>query len=492
LFDLWTDQIPESDSLLAQAGLTGIFLIFVGATTLFHIIWRRTPQPTDLALITLNAIAYFSLTYALLWDNYESWFGLIALSLSLFFGLVGYAAMRRPGVPLAVALYCVATALIFMTIAVPLQLSGSWLAVAWATQGAVLVGVGFILGSWQTRGFAFAVLGLAAGRLLFFDTPIELDDYSPFLNDRFPTFAISIAALYVVAYLYRRQGDQLMEWEKNGTAIFIGVANLLTLWILSAEAISYFDSRELDARLADNTSAVRFSEIQDAKNGQLLALTAIWALYAFIVLGIASATRSRLFRWGGVALLSVAVAKLILWDTFNVEQNVSTFTPVLNYHFLTSLVVLAVMVFALRLLWRQRVDLLEGERPVVRALLVLANVLALWILSAESLRFFDTQEFTQHTDFTSAKHLTLTLMWTIYAIGIIVVGFVRRSVGWRLVGLGALGVPIVKLFVFDVFLLDEGYRVVAFVALGVLLLVTGLTYQRFGKNIKVLVLAESP
>ena len=492
LFAQWTDQIAESDFLPAQAGLTGIFLIFVGATTLFHIIWRRAPQPTDRALMTLNAIAYFSLTYALLWDDYKIWFGLIALGLSLFFGLVGYAATRRSGAPREVALYSVAIALIFMTIAVPLQLSGSWITVAWATQGAVLVWVGFRLGSWQTRGHAFAVLAIAAGRLLFFDTPIGLDDFRPFVNDRFPTFAVSIAALYVVAYLYRRERDQLAEWEEHGMAIFIGVANLLTLWILSAEAISYFDSRELEARLAENTSGVRFFEIQDAQNGQYLALTAIWALYAFVLLGIAAAKRSRLFRWAGVALLSVSVAKLILWDTFNVKLNVLTFTLVLNFQFLTSLVVLAVMAFAVRLLWRQRADLLEGERPLVRALLVLANVVALWILSAEALRFFDSQEFTQRTDLTSAKHLTLTLMWTIYAIGIIIVGFVRRSVGLRLAGLGALGVPIVKLFVFDVFLLDQGYRVAAFVVLGVLLLVTGLTYQRFGKNIKELVLAESP
>lgn len=490
LFSRWMGQIPERDLLLGQAGLTGIFFIFVGATTLFHIMWRRVPQPTDLALMTLNAVGYFGLTFALLWTDYQIWFGLITLGLSLFYGLVGYAAIRRSGAPPEVALYSVATALLFLTVAIPLQLSGSWITVAWAAEGAVLIWLGFVLQSWQTRAFAFGVLGVAVGRLLFFDTPVALASFQPFLNDRFPTFVVSIAALYVVAYLYRRERARLEGWEAYGTAVFIGVANLLTLWILSAEAIAFFDSRELAARIADG-AAGRFRAIQDARNGQLLSLTAMWALYAFVLLGIAMAKRSLLFRWAGVALLSVSVLKLILWDTFAVKLNPETFTIVLNFHFLTSLVVLAVMVFAVRLFRRQRADLRDGERTLIRAFLVAANVVAVWILSAEAIRFFDSQEFALRMDLTSAKHLTLTMLWTVYAIGLIVVGFVRRSVGWRLAGIATLGVPVLKLFVFDVFLLDQGYRVAAFVALGVILLVTGLTYQRYGKNIKGLLLAES-
>ena len=424
------------------------------------------------------------MTYALLWDDYEIWFGLITLGLSLFYGLVGYAAIRRSEAPPQVALYSVATALIFLTVAVPLQLSGSWITVAWAAEGAVLVWVGFFLRSWRTRAFGFGVLGIAVARLLFFDTPVDLVGFRPFLNDRFPTFAVSIAAMYAVAYLYRREKAHLEEWESNGTVIFIGVANILTLWILSAEAIAFFDSREA-------AGFAQFQAIQDARNGQLLSLTALWALYAVVLLGIATANHSRWFRWGGLALLGVAVLKLILYDTFRWNLNPATFTIVFNFPFLTSLVVLAVTVFAIRLFQRRRADLPEGEREVIRGLLVVANVLAVWILSTETIRFFDSRELVLRTDLTSAMHLTLTMLWTAYAVGLIVVGFVRRSVGWRLAGLATLGVPVVKLFVFDVFLLDAGYRVAAFVVLGVILLVTGLTYQRYGKNIKELILAES-
>ncbi|MFH1141902.1 MAG: DUF2339 domain-containing protein, partial [Chloroflexota bacterium] len=70
------------------------------------------------------------------------------------------------------------------------------------------------------------------------------------------------------------------------------------------------------------------------------------------------------------------------------------------------------------------------------------------------------------------------------AIGVIGAGIVRRSSRVRLAGLALLGIPVLKLFVFDVFLLEQVYRVAAFVTLGVLLLATGLAYQRYSKAFK--------
>ena len=58
---------------------------------------------------------------------------------------------------------------------------------------------------------------------------------------------------------------------------------------------------------------------------------------------------------------------------------------------------------------------------------------------------------------------------------------------WRRVRIGALillAVPIVKVFVYDVFKLEMGYRIAAFVGLGVLLIVSGYLYQRYSKIIK--------
>ncbi|MBI4200739.1 MAG: DUF2339 domain-containing protein [Chloroflexi bacterium] len=485
LFALMIDDVSSADLVRMQLGVTATFLIFVGATTLFHVLWRRVPGRADMALMTLNAVGYFGLTYGLLWERYEVWFGGIALALSFFYGLVGYGAIRRTGAPPQVALYSLATALVFLTVAAPLQLTGTWITVAWAAEAAVLAWVGFTLGTWQTRAFGLGVFAIAAFRLLVFDTTISLVDFKPFLNARFPTFVVGIAALYVAAYLYRRGRSRLQEWEEYVGLALAGAANLFTLWILSAEVISFFDSRSPAQML-----------YRDAVNAKLLSLTALWAVYAGGLLAVALGTRSSVLRWAGLGLLTIPVLKLVLFDTFEVRLTPITYRLALNFHFLTFLVVLGVVLFAAYLYWRLQSGLTaferaqraakewEGERYVLPALLIVANVLAVWVLSAEAIRYFDSREVLLRTDLESAKHLSLTVLWAVYATGIIGVGMARQASNLRLAGLALLAIPVAKLFVFDVFLLERFYRVAAFVTLGLLLLATGLAYQRYGIAIR--------
>lgn len=58
------------------------------------------------------------------------------------------------------------------------------------------------------------------------------------------------------------------------------------------------------------------------------------------------------------------------------------------------------------------------------------------------------------------------------------VGFWRRSSFLRWQSLVLIAVTIVKVFIYDVSALDKGYRIVSFVALGVVLLAISFVYQR--------------
>lgn len=476
LFVLWLDQFPSESVVLVHLFLTGVFVVFVGATTLFHIVWRRAPGPVDLALITLNAAGYYALTFALLWEEYQVWFGLITLCLSLLYGLVAYAAIKRSGTPAEVALFALSIAGVFLTVAVPLQLSGSWVSVAWAAEGAIIIWVGFQLARWPMRAFGLGVLGIAAIRLLVFDTPVELVDFTPVINERFPTFVAAIAAFSVACYLYWRQREHLEEWEQNIAPALAGVANFLTLWLFTAEVIAYFDSQV--------QFLSREMTPQDAENGKLLTLTAMWTIYAFGILAVGLAKRHAPLRWVGLGLLAIPGLKLLLFDTFMVRLDPITFLPVINFHFLVFLIVLGALLAAACLYRRDGDRLTKEEGYVFQILVVVVNAVTLWFLSAEAVRFFDSQEAKQGTDLFSAMHLSLTVLWAVYAIGIIGVGIAKQEGKVRLAGMALLAVPVLKLFIFDIFLLEQGYRVAAFVTLGGLLLATGLVYQRYSQAIR--------
>ena len=636
VFFFWTSRFSDYDPVMAQIGLSGMFLILAGATSLFHLLWRRVPGIPDLALMTLNAVAFFALTYHILWDDYREWFGLIALGLSLFYALVAFVAIRRPSTPAEMALFALPIAVVFLTIAVPLQLTGVWITVAWVAEGAALVGTAFLLGRWQMRAFGLGVLAVGLGHLVVIDLlrhggRINLYEFVPFLNERFPIMAATVVALYAAAFLYHHYREQRERWDEFVLWPLVGIANALTVVALSLELVSYFDSRALVADI------LPYQQVQQpATNAKLLSVTALWSIYGFILAAAGLWRRWSPLRWAGLALLGLTILKLVTIDTIAVSLARVGFTPVLNAQFLTCTLVVAVLaILAWRFrreaphlvgyerhafvvlvvlanfvalwtlnqevihyfdisaaqisraaqlerslvdvgnqvqaainakylsmtylwsiygavvlavgLWRRlppvrwaglavltlgAVKLLvfdtfmaelvphgfipflnvhflafalvialtlafawwyrrsRPESPVrfesyaVPALLVAANCVALWGLTLEAVHFFDARASRLGADTFGAQQLSLTVLWAVYATGVIGVGIARQSSRIRLAGIALLAVPLVKLFGFDVFLLEREYRVAAFVTLGVLMLGTGLVYQRYSQAVR--------
>ena len=623
LFAAGYAQYPETDPLLFQAGLTAIFLIFVGATTLFHIKWKRIPGSLDMALVAVNATAYFALTTIVLADVYFDWLWAIAAAMAVMYGLIALIAYTRPGAPPQVAMITLPIALIFLTLAVPLGLTGVWLTTAWAAQGAILIWSGFVLGRAPMRGFGLGVLALSAVHLLSFPPEVDAANFSIFVNDRFGVFVFVTAAIYAAAYLYRRFRDSTHRLESEATSGLMVVGSILTIVGLSLEAIFYYgfgssnvvdwvlrqeamtlllltltwvwalygvgllvvglvwgkplalwgglgllaiaivklllidtffalpdadryvlgfnphfitfamviapaafvvyafrrkryelnpDEREVFRALPAalhvvavwglSLEAIHYFDTQALTGGSLLVndqnaldslyvtLTVIWAVYAAALLSVGLARGMSLARWGGLALVGLAVAKIVLFDTFSLLPDAETYTLVLNAHFAANAVTIAaigVVAFA----FRDRIrGLPEREVEIMRWLPVVAGALALWAMSLEAIHYFAVQEEILETEQSSAKHLTLTVLWAICGIGVIVLGFARDESRIRLAGMGLLAVPVVKLFVFDVFLLEQIYRVVAFVTLGALLLATGLLYQRYSTELKGILLGR--
>ncbi|MBI4298297.1 MAG: DUF2339 domain-containing protein [Chloroflexi bacterium] len=323
-FGGWYSEFGNEASLLtSQGGLTLIFLIFVGATTLYHIVWRRAPQAFDQALMIINAGAYFGISYGLLWDDFRLWMGGFSILLALFYGGLAYVALKRSAENVRLSFLALGIALVFLTIAIPVQLGDrAWTTIAWAAEGTVLMWLSFTLQMPRTRIFSYAAFVLVAVRLLFFDTPIDYVDlatFRPVLNERFLAFLVSIASIYIAARLLWRERGSLDEWERNAWfvyPIFILAANVFSLWILSAEALSYFDSRFTELPRFE-----RFRGTDDnLRNAQNLSLTAIWAGYAAIALVIGIVKRSRPIRLAALGLLLIPIAKVFVYDIFALER----------------------------------------------------------------------------------------------------------------------------------------------------------------------------
>ena len=449
-FAWWYEDSPGLE--VSQAALTAVFLIFVGATTLFHLLWRRVPQAFDYALMVLNASSYLGLSYLVMWDELRDWMGAFTLGLALFYGLLAWLFTLRSKDHPYLGLISLGIGIMLLTIAAPVQMGGPWLSVAWAAEGAVLVWLSFALWTWQLRpaaagAFALSVLWLLA------NLPDTLDlDLTPLLNAHMLSHAIVIAALYVAAWLVHRGRNDLLKWDFG---LFPGllVAGVVVLTV------------QAPVQLDDSWVAVAWA---------VEALALVWlsnrlGLYELRLLGLA------VFAVLGLWLLAVETG-----------TDLYPYTTLLNYRVMAFASGIAALYLAASITWKHRNDAdILAPAHVVGGLLLAANFLTLWILSAEVIATVDDVVVDAAADTVFyTKSLGLSLVWALYASVGLVLGIVR---GWRLVRLASLGLlalPIVKLFLFDSFALDRGFRVAAFLILGGLLLAGGLLYQRYGEAIR--------
>ena len=470
-YGIWYIEFGDAAGALgAEIALTCIFLVFVGVTTFFHLIWVRGPRTLDLSLMTFNATAYFAISYALLFNEYRDWMGGFSLAIAVFYLGMAYIALRRSPENARLSLFAFGIGVIFLTIAIPVQLDDmAWTTVGWATQGTVLIWLSFAMKSHAPRFFGYGLFALVAVKLLSFDTLISVSDDDPVLNVRFLAFSMSIAALYLCSFAIWRSADQLTALERRAWSVYpilVIAANFLTLWIFTAEVMDFFDQR---------------------------LVTVGWAIYSALLVWISFMLKSHSIRFFAYGVFALTALKLLYEDT---PVEALTHDPVLNLRVLAFSVSIVALSFSAFLIWKspQRLTTYERDSWAVYPIMIgLANFWTIWILTAEVLDYFNhniaTVRFMEGSRaeiqaMENAQNLSLTVLWAVYALVLLAVGIIGKLRAVRLAGLALLTIPVAKVFVYDVFQLEQAYRVAAFIGLGALLLIGGYLYQRFGRAIR--------
>ncbi|HEY8133755.1 MAG TPA: DUF2339 domain-containing protein, partial [Thermoanaerobaculia bacterium] len=73
---------------------------------------------------------------------------------------------------------------------------------------------------------------------------------------------------------------------------------------------------------------------------------------------------------------------------------------------------------------------------------------------------------------------TWSALWMLYGAALMIVGFRRRNAFLRWLALILIGLTVAKVFLYDLSALVRIYRVLSFLALGVLLLAISFVYQK--------------
>jgi uncharacterized membrane protein len=109
--------------------------------------------------------------------------------------------------------------------------------------------------------------------------------------------------------------------------------------------------------------------------------------------------------------------------------------------------------------------------------MVLHAVAAVAFVYAASLAIVDVIQG-DAVERSQTAQVALSAFWAAIGLVALVVGLVRDVRAFRLGGLALLGIGVVKVFTYDLSELEQLYRVLAFVGVGLLLLAGAYAYQR--------------
>jgi uncharacterized membrane protein len=205
-------------------------------------------------------------------------------------------------------------------------------------------------------------------------------------------------------------------------------------------------------------------------------ITIGWAAQGAILTWVGVRMRERQLLNAAALVLGLAVFRQVAFDTSWWYR--ALFTPVLNRYFLSGLAVSVFLLLA-AYFWRQ---LRRGA-----LVFVMAGLALFWLTTTvETYTYFDALLAAGKHDWFSPEaqqlrwtgQMALSLLWSVYAAALVAAGFRMGQSAFRWAGLGLFGLTLGKVLFVDMAELEQLYRIVAFLALGIILLAVAWAYQR--------------
>ncbi|MDO8482842.1 MAG: DUF2339 domain-containing protein [bacterium] len=348
LFLGWFVRFYSEDQLfLTMVFLSSYFLIFLIATIAHHLIRHEVSNGSDLALVTFNAIAYFGMSYLMLNLHYHAFMGFFAVMLALLYFFLAFLSLSAGSEDKFLNLYLSGIAVLFLTLAIPIQLNGTWITLAWLIESVIIAG--FSTAVPKARFHAYGPIVYAVGLIRLFSTEVFSSYNSlsptPFFNKSFFLFVMAIIAAYILGFFYEqaREEEIIAFKPKTLAAIFLVLANLITVYSLTTEVSRMYDQKvqiEYSIQATEQKQQANYQGnyysgyanksdvVVSLENQRNTAVSILWALYAIILTIVGFATRSKTFRSFGLIFFFVTAFKILIdvWSLGPLYRIISSIT----------------------------------------------------------------------------------------------------------------------------------------------------------------------
>lgn len=458
--------------------LIAFFALFSTMTFIFNLANRRKSTLLEVLGLLVNAGVFFGTSYMIVDEAYgQKWVAVVSVALAAFYAAHVYYFLIRRLLDRELLLSFTALSAFFLAVTIPLVLSSQWITASWAIQALVMLWIAGKLDSEFLRQVSYLLYAIVLLRFGIMDLrdeyfltaakEIPMADYLWEMIQRLVSMGVPIASLAGAGWLLRKAPPK--------ASLAVGRDNDVEPWI--------------------------------GRNWAIGAIVAVVAGMLFVALHL-EMNRSLLFffpplRLPGLSLLWIAMCVFILYQ-YRLRPS-----DVLLSLLMLFVVGLAVKLFCFDLMaWGimdtmlyggEHYSFLDGGMRLLdfSAIIVFLCCGYYWLDGSENARtagiVFASAAVAMLFVFLSLEVNTflfhyvpglraggVSILWSIFALSLIGAGIWKDIRAVRYVGLALFAVVACKVLLSDLEHLEQLYRIIAFIILGVLVLCGSFVYLKYG------------
>ena len=477
--------------------LTVFFALFYLTFLAYKLVRREQYAKEDILLLLANSFVFFGFGYALLDDHPvgEQLLGLFAVGNALVHFGVSVVVYRQQLVERQLFYLVSGLVLVFITLAIPIQLEGDWVTLLWAGEAALLFWIGRTKRVPFYEKLSYPLMGLALVSLLqdwafyytiYALTPTETP-FLPLLNVHFLSSLLFVAAFAFIHWV-NTHPEHPPAWTSRESWIkFVSYAIPAILLFVLYGAFRAEISHYWGQRLVDSTIVAGLDSYDiPYQDYTLLAFRDVWVInYSIIFLVALSILNIKRFKnqplgyvnlgLNALAILVFLVQGLFLLSELRekyLEQTFVEYYPHGPFMIGIRYVSLALMAALLVVCYRYiRQKFVQANLMVAFDIVLYSAVV--WIASSELLHWMDVAKAMQ------SYKLALSILWGVSALLLIALGIYQKKKHLRIGAIALFAATLLKLFLYDIVALDTIAKTIAFVSLGILLLIISFLYNKY-------------
>jgi len=475
------------------------FSIFYLTFLAYKLLQKEKFVTDDIILLMINSFVFYGIGYGIL-DGHQTGkqlLGLFTLSNALVHFIASVIIYRQKLADKNIHYLIAGLVLVFITIAVPVQLDGNWVTLLWAGEAALLFWIG------RTKNVPFyEKLSYPLMILAFFsiiqDWGYVYNSYNPentssrittLFNINFLTSTLFIAAFGFINVLNQKKNYPSYLQTQNAISRIISFAipAILIFTIYYAfrmEIANYWNQLDTDSAIKINSENQEYPDYY--WNHDLNLFKSIWIInYSLLFVSILTFANLRKLKNQQLGLINLglivfAIVVFLTQGLYNLselrenylEQTLSQYYNRGTVNLWMRYISFSFVALALYAIYKYiKQEFTQSNFKVAFELLLHTTIL--WIASSELINWMDIFKSEQ------SYKLGLSILWGMYSLFLIAFGIWKKNKPMRIGAIALFGVTLIKLFFYDISHLNTIAKTIVFVSLGVLLLIISFLYNKY-------------